>query len=50
MHLYEQRIGSVDADRLYADLIEAAPEHHAMPPHLAERVMPVLRRLSRLPA
>ena len=36
MRMYEERIGPVDAERLYAELVAVAPEHHAMPASLAE--------------
>ena len=37
MRMYEERIGPVDAERLYAELVAVAPEHHSMPASLAER-------------
>ena len=49
MEMYERRIGSVDADALYRDLIAIASEHHTMPPHLSGAVIPVLQRLAGLP-
>jgi hypothetical protein len=49
MQMYEDRIGGVDADRLYADLIAVDSDHHAMPPRLATAVLPVLQRLAALP-
>ena len=36
MRMYEERIGRVDAERLYADLMAVAPDHHAMPRDLAD--------------
>ena len=49
MRMYEARVGQVDAERLYAELVAVDPQHHAMPPHLSRSVLPVLERLSRLP-
>ena len=49
MDAFEDRIGPIDALRLYADLVAVAPDHHAMPRHLATAVEPVLERLSTLP-
>ena len=49
MRMFEQRVGSVDADALYADLIAVAPDHHAMPRYIAEHAVPVLERLAGLP-
>jgi hypothetical protein len=49
MRMYEDRIGRVDADQLYTDLMTVDPQHHAMPPNLADAVVPVLKSLSRLP-
>jgi hypothetical protein len=49
MEMYERRIGSVDADALYRDLIAIAGEHHTMPSYLSGAVIPVLERLAALP-
>lgn len=49
MRLYQERIGSVDAEVLYRDLMAVDPRHHAMPAHLAGSVVPVLERLGALP-
>jgi len=49
MRMFEERVGAVDAEGLYRDLISVAPDHHAMPPHLADVVVPVLGRLAQLP-
>ncbi len=49
MRVYEDRVGAVDAEALYADLMAVAAAHHAMPPHLATAVLPVLQRLGSLP-
>jgi UDP-N-acetyl-alpha-D-muramoyl-L-alanyl-L-glutamate epimerase len=49
MRMYEEQVGAVDAERLYRDLIAVAPDHHAMPPRLADRVVPVLERLAQSP-
>jgi hypothetical protein len=49
MRLYEERIGRVDADALYAELVAIASDHHAMPRYIAELVTPVLERLARQP-
>ena len=49
MRMYDDRVARVDADRLYAELIAVAPEHHAMPVELARAVVPVLQRIARLP-
>jgi hypothetical protein len=49
MAMYEERIGAVDAEGLYRELMEVDPAHHAMPPHLADVVVPVLQRLGSLP-
>ena len=48
MRLYEARVGSVDAERLYGDLIAVDIHHHAMPARLAGAVLPVLQRLAGL--
>jgi len=48
MRLFEERVGAVDADHLYRDLIEVDLEHHAMPAHLGTAVLPVLQRLAGL--
>jgi hypothetical protein len=49
MRVYEDRVGAVEADRLFAELMAIDPDHHAMPRHLALAVVPVLARLARLP-
>ena len=49
MELYEHRIGAVDADEVYRDLIAVDSSHHAMPAHLANAALPVLRRWAALP-
>jgi hypothetical protein len=49
MDVFEERVGRVDAPRLYADLVAVAPDHHAMPRQLAAAALPVLERLSTLP-
>jgi hypothetical protein len=49
MQLFEQRVGPFDVDHLYLDLVGVDLQHHAMPPHLATGVLPVLQRLAGLP-
>jgi hypothetical protein len=49
MRMYEARVGPIDAAAAYARLIEVAPSHHAMPPHLAVAALPVLERMGALP-
>jgi hypothetical protein len=49
MEMFEERVGAVDAEALYLELVAVAPDHHAMSPDVAAVVVPVLERLARSP-
>ncbi len=49
MKLFSDQVPSFDAQGAFSRLIEVAASHHAMPVPIADRVIPVLERLSRLP-
>lgn len=49
MQRFTDEIAGFDADTAFERLIAVASEHHAMAAPIAERIVPVLERLSRLP-
>ena len=49
MDRFEERVGPLDAESLYEELVAPEPSHHAMRPGLAAAVLPVLERMGRLP-
>ena len=49
MRMFEERVGPVDVEHLYRDLIAVDVQHHAMPARLATAVLPILQRLASLP-
>ena len=49
MERFTDAIQTFDAQATFDRLIEVAVDHHAMPTQIADRVVPVLERLSRSP-